>query len=255
MFDTIVNPSSGVPRQRWTTTALSAGAHLAIIIALALSTIYATEVLPIPRDVITFVSVAPPPPPPPPPPPAVAEPPATPKPAVVKRAVASRAAPVIAKAAIAAPVEAPNSIAPETGLEGGEFEPVSVEAGFEHGITGGIAGGIVGGFETAPPPRPPAPAAEPLRVGGAISAPRLAYRVEPEYPEIAARAQIEGIVILEARVDETGAVRDARVLRSHGLLDEAAVRAVEQWRYEPLVFNGQPTPFVLTVTVSFSLGR
>jgi protein TonB len=63
------------------------------------------------------------------------------------------------------------------------------------------------------------------------------------------------MVILEATVDGSGAVRDARVLRSHGVLDEAAVRAVEQWRYEPLLLNGTPTPFVLTVTVSFSLGR
>ena len=253
MFDTIVNPSSGVPRQRWTTTALSAAAHLTIIIALALSTIYATDVLPtISREVITFVSVAPPPPPPPPP--AVTEPVTPTKPAVVRRAVAPRPAPVIARAPVAAPVEAPDTIAPETGLEGGEFEPVRVEAGFERGLPGGIAGGIVGGFETAPPPPPPS-RVEPVRIGGAISAPRLAYRVEPEYPDIAVRAQIEGTVILEATVDHTGAVRDARVLRSRGVLDGPAVRAVEQWRYEPLLFNGQPTPFVLTVTVTFSLAR
>jgi protein TonB len=251
MFDTIVNPSSGVPRQRWTTTALSAAGHLAIMIALVLSTIYAADVLPIPRDVITFVSVAPPPPPPPPP--AVTQPDVPSKPVVARKAAVSRPAPV-ATAPVAAPVEAPNTIAPETGLEGGEFEPVGIEAGFEYGVPGGIAGGIVGGFETAVPPPPPAPV-EPVRVGGAIAAPRLAYRVEPTYPEIAARAQIEGVVILEANVDETGTVRDTRVLRSHGLLDAAAVQAVEQWRYEPLLFNGKPTPFVLTVTVSFGLGR
>jgi protein TonB len=92
-------------------------------------------------------------------------------------------------------------------------------------------------------------------VGGEISAPRLAYRVEPEYPPIAVSALIEGIVILEATVDDRGAVKDARVLRSHGILDAAAVRAVEQWRYEPLLLNGRATPFVLTVTVSFSLAR
>ena len=45
------------------------------------------------------------------------------------------------------------------------------------------------------------------------------------------------------------------MLRSRGILDQPAVRAVEQWRYEPLLLNGQPTPFILTVTVSFSLGR
>ena len=69
MFDTIVNLSSGVPRPRWTTTALSAAGHVVVLIALVLSTILATDVLPLPQEVI---SVAPPPAPPPPPP--VAEP-------------------------------------------------------------------------------------------------------------------------------------------------------------------------------------
>jgi len=253
MFDTIVNPTSGVPRQRWTTTALSAGGHAVVIVALVVSTIYAADVLPVPHDVITFVSVAPPPPPPPPPAPAVAEP-EVPKPAVVRKRAVSQPAPVIAKAPIAAPVEAPDAIAPETGLEGGEFTAPAIEPGFERGVAGGVAGGIIGGFEALPPPPPPVRTA-PVRVGGEVSAPKLAYRVEPEYPAIAVNAMMEGTVILEATVDKSGAVKDARVLRSRGILDEPAVRAVEQWRYEPLLLNGQPTPFILTVTVSFSLGR
>ena len=254
MFDTIVNPSSGVPRQRWSTAVLSAAGHFVIVTALVMSAIYATDVLPVPRDVITFVSVAPPPPPPPPPP-AVTEPVAPPKTSVARRAAVSRPAAVMAKAPVAAPVEAPATIAPETGLEGGEFESRGIEAGFEHGMPGGVAGGIVGGFESSAPPPPPPAAVAPVRVGGELSAPRLIYRVEPEYPLLAVNAQIEGMVILEATVDPTGAVSDARVLRSHGVLDAAALRAVEQWRYEPLLLNGRPTPFVLTVTVSFSLGR
>ncbi len=253
MFDTIVHPSSGVPRPRWTTTVVSAAGHAVVIGALALSTIFAADVLPMPRDVITFVSVAPPPPPPPPPP--VTEPIAPARRPAVSRTAVSRPAPVIARAPVAAPVEAPAAITPETGLEGGEFEPAPIGAGFEHGIPGGIAGGIVGGFEMAPPPPPPPARVAPVRVGGEVSAPRLVHRVEPEYPLIAMSALIEGTVILEATVDHTGIVRDARVLRSRGLLDEAAVRAVEQWRYEPLLLNGKATPFVLTVTVSFSLGR
>ena len=252
MFDTIVNPASGVPRPRWTTTAMSAAGHLVVIIALVLSTVLATDVLPMPREVITFVSVAPPPPPPPAP--AVTEPIAPAKPSVVRKAAVLRPAPVIARVPIAAPVEAPSTIAPETGLEGGEFVSAGIDAGFEHGIPGGIVGGIVGGFDSPPPPPPPA-RVEPVRVGGAVSAPRLVHRVEPEYPPIAVSALIEGMVILEATVDESGAVKDARVLRSHGVLDEAAVHAVEQWRYEPLMLNGLATPFVLTVTVSFSLAR
>jgi protein TonB len=252
MFDTIINPSSGAPRQRWTTTALSAVAHLAVIIVLVLSTLYATDVLPEPRDAMAFFVAAPAAPPPPPPPPAVAEPePRRVKPAATKTR-AQRPAPVVAKAPVAAPIEAPSAITPETGLEGGEFTPSGIEPGFETGIPGGVAGGVLGGFITAPPPPPPARAA-PVRVGGDISTPRLIHRVDPEYPPIAVNAQIEGMVILEAAVDTTGAVRDTRVLRSHGVLDQAAIDAVRQWRYEPLRLNGIATPFILTVTVSFSL--
>ena len=44
-----------------------------------------------------------------------------------------------------------------------------------------------------------------------------------------------------------------KVLRSIPLLDAAAIAAVRQWRYSPLLLNGQPERFVLTVTVSFSV--
>ena len=53
-------------------------------------------------------------------------------------------------------------------------------------------------------------------VGGSISAPRLVHRVAPDYPYLAQAAQIEGIVILEATVDEAGAVHGVRVLLTLG---------------------------------------
>jgi protein TonB len=90
-------------------------------------------------------------------------------------------------------------------------------------------------------------------VGGEVKAPALIERVEPEYPPLAVRAQVQGAVILEAVVDREGRVEDLRVLRSIALLDGAAIDAVRQWRYSPLLLNGKPERFVLTVTVSFSL--
>ena len=60
-------------------------------------------------------------------------------------------------------------------------------------------------------------------------------------------------MILEAEVDERGRVRTVKVLRGHAILDEAAVEAVRQWRYQPLLLNGEPTAFILTVTVAFNL--
>ena len=127
-------------------------------------------------------------------------------------------------------------------------------SGFEYGVERGVPGGIIGGIEmVAPTPPPPAPT--PVRVGGNITPPRLTYRVDPDYPLIAQRAHIEGTVILEATVDERGRVTDVSPLRSHPVLENAAVHAVRQWPYQPLVLNGVATPFVLTVTVSLSLAE
>jgi protein TonB len=43
------------------------------------------------------------------------------------------------------------------------------------------------------------------------------------------------------------------LLRGQPILQEAAIEAVKQWRYQPLLLNGEPTPFVLTVTLLFNL--
>jgi protein TonB len=45
------------------------------------------------------------------------------------------------------------------------------------------------------------------------------------------------------------------VLRSIPLLDEAALKAVRQWRYTPTLLNGIPVPVIMTVTVTFTLDR
>ena len=103
-----------------------------------------------------------------------------------------------------------------------------------------------------PPPPPPPPVPQgPVRIGGQLSAPALVKRVEPVYPAIAQAAAIDGIVILDAIVDEHGRIQSLKVLRGHALLAKAAIAAVEQWEYEPLKLNGTPTPFELTVSLWF----
>ena len=126
------------------------------------------------------------------------------------------------------------------------------------GVTGGVVGGILSSVAPPPPPPPPpppAPAARaPVRIGGQITAPALLNRVEPIYPDVAQVARLSGIVILEAVVGTDGCVESVRILRSrHLLLDKASEEALLQWRYSPLVLNGIPTPFVLTVTFNFSV--
>jgi TonB family protein len=94
---------------------------------------------------------------------------------------------------------------------------------------------------------------EPVRVGGNVQAPERVKYVAPLYPAEAKSSRVTGIVILEALVDATGSVSDARVLKSIPELDQAAMDAVRQWRYSPTTLNGVPVPIVLTVTVNFSL--
>jgi protein TonB len=99
-------------------------------------------------------------------------------------------------------------------------------------------------------PVPPQADDRPLR--GGIVAPRRVTSVMPVYPEIARTAGVSGVVIVELRVGKDGSVRDARILRSVPLLDEAALDAVRQWRYVPTLLNGVPTEVVFTATVTFT---
>jgi protein TonB len=92
-----------------------------------------------------------------------------------------------------------------------------------------------------------------VRVGGAIVAPKLVKRVAPVYPELAAQARLNGLVIIEAQVDTNGVVKNVKVLRGAPLFDEPALEAVRQWRYQPLLLNGERMEFIVVVTVVFNL--
>ena len=96
----------------------------------------------------------------------------------------------------------------------------------------------------------PLPVEEPVRVGGSAQ-PRKTWSVQPEYPRMARLRRIQGIVTLEVTVDREGNVSNVAVLRSVDGLDEAAVEAARQWRYEPTIINGRPVSVVLTDTVRF----
>jgi TonB family protein len=85
----------------------------------------------------------------------------------------------------------------------------------------------------------------------AIIAPRLTLRVPPVYPEAAKKAGIEGTVVLSLSLDAKGTIIKARVIKSIPELDQAALDAVRQWKYEPMLVNGTPKPIVFTVLVDF----
>jgi len=238
MFDLVTGDTRHIPNHNAVPLLMSSAAEAVLIaIAVAVPLLFVANTVPEVPSIIAFVAAAPPPPPPPPPAPRAPE-------AARQATVAN--GPVI-------PLEAPSEVRPEAPAA---LVDEGVTGGVEGGIPGGVVGGVVGGvLEAPPPPPPPAPIQhQPVRIGGEIKAPALLKRVEPLYPPLAVQAHLTGVVILEASVDERGMVDDVRVLRSvNQLLDKEAIAAVRQWQYSPLTLNGHATPFVLTVTLSFSI--
>ncbi|HEV3139738.1 MAG TPA: TonB family protein [Vicinamibacterales bacterium] len=72
------------------------------------------------------------------------------------------------------------------------------------------------------------------------------------YPPEAMAAGVDGNVVAEIVVNESGDVKDASVLRSVPMLDEAALKAVRNWHFEPTLVNEQAVPVRMTVTVTFT---
>lgn len=115
-----------------------------------------------------------------------------------------------------------------------------VGSGRGPGVGPGSGGGIGGGV---------------FKVGGGVSAPKEVYAPEPEYSEEARKAKYQGTVVLWVVIGPDGRPRDPiKVLRSVGMgLDQKAVEAVRQWRFDPAKKDGQPVAVQIAVEVDFHL--
>jgi protein TonB len=121
------------------------------------------------------------------------------------------------------------------------------------GPGGGVDGGSwdwdqpadIGRFKEAPPPTP-------VRIAE-WEAPSKRRHVDPVYPELARRAHIQGVVVLECVITPQGRVANARVVEAPPLLGAPAREAVLQWQYTPMIQNGVPVPVLLRVRVTFSI--
>lgn len=92
--------------------------------------------------------------------------------------------------------------------------------------------------------------------GGDVSAPRVLKVVQPRYTTEAMRARRQGAVLIAAVVRENGGVSDLRILRSldrQDGLDEEALKAAREWRFEPGRRAGKPVPVWVTIELSFRL--
>jgi len=243
MFDEMVvsSPNPNKTNKWWTVwvSGLLQAVFLGILILIPL--IY-TEALP--KTMMSTMLTAPPPPPPPPPPPVVQQ-----VVHVKPQVHLMDAGKLVQPKVIPKDVKIIKEDAPDVsqGMAGG------VPGGVAGGSMGGVIGGVIGGMGGAPPP--PKPTQTRIRQGGAVQAAKLVNRVQPVYPPLARQTRISGTVRLHALISKTGSVESLEVMSGHPLLVRAAMDAVQQWRYQPTLLNGEPVEVDTTIDVIFSLNQ
>ncbi len=114
-----------------------------------------------------------------------------------------------------------------------------VGSGRGPGVGPGWGGGIGGGA---------------YHVGGGVSAPKVIYRVDPEFSEEARKNKWQGTVILRVVIGVDGKTHEISVQRSLGMgLDEKAIEAARQWRFEPGQKDGKAVPVEVSMEINFRL--
>ncbi len=110
---------------------------------------------------------------------------------------------------------------------------------------------VIFGIPEGPPPAEPT---GPIRVGGDVKPPEKIVYPSPQYTEIARKARIQGVVIVEAIIDKEGNVTNVKVLKGLPMgLDQSAVDAVKRWKFKPATLNGKPVAVIYNLTVNFQL--
>ena len=219
MFESalIESQKKKAPRNKWLIINTAIVLHVASLAGILAAQYWAIEDVPEPPLQVSFLT------------------PVAPKPVPVPQAPVEIQQPVVVPEIIP---EAPSEPVSE-GVEGVE--------GVEGGVEGGVAGGVVGGT-------PNSVGDEILRVGGEITKPERLGGAAPAYTELARKARIQGVVIVEAIIDKEGKVTNVRVLKGLPMgLDQAAVDAVKSWRFRPATLNGRPVSVYYSLTVNFRL--
>ena len=92
------------------------------------------------------------------------------------------------------------------------------------------------------------------KVGSGVSAPKLLKKTEPEYTEGARAGKIQGTVVLGVDISPDGTAGNFEVLRTlEPGLDQKAIDAVQQWRFQPGMKAGAPVTVRATIEVNFRL--
>ena len=92
------------------------------------------------------------------------------------------------------------------------------------------------------------------RVGKGVSPPKVTYDPDPAYSEIARQARYQAVTVLWLVIAADGPPQDIHILKPAGMgLDEEAVRAVQTWKFNAAMKDGQPVPVQINVEVNFRL--
>ena len=227
-------------KRRLSTTILSFALQVGLIGILILIPLIYTDALP-KGNLMTFL-VAPPPPPPPPPPPAAA-------PVKVVKIQSE-----INNGQLRTPTKIPDKIQMIKEEEAPPDLGGGVPGGVPGGVQGGSAGGVIGGIISSTPVAVPKVATpQRVRVSSGVSTGLLIRKVQPNYPQLAKQARIQGQVVLQAEISKDGTIQNLQLISGHPMLAPAAIEAVKQWRYKPYLLNGEPVAVETQVVVNFSL--
>jgi TonB family protein len=114
--------------------------------------------------------------------------------------------------------------------------------------------GVPDEVTSATQPAPPK-TATPMhtRISQGISAGLIIKKVQPQYPEDAKQARVQGQVVLQVEISKEGTVRNLQLISGDPMLAPAAIEAVKQWIYKPYLLNGEPVVVETQVIVNFTL--
>jgi protein TonB len=90
-----------------------------------------------------------------------------------------------------------------------------------------------------------------IRLGGEVAKRQLIHRVDPIYPAEAAAARKEGEVLLHILLATDGTIKELDLLKGDPIFAKAALEAVKQWRYKPILLNGKAVEVDSTISVTF----
>jgi len=121
-------------------------------------------------------------------------------------------------------------------------------------MPGGLTGGEISAIISSPPPAIPRilfPVR--VRVSQGISSLLLLKRVNPEYPDAARRARVQGTVVMHAVIGKDGSVSKLELVSGHPMLVPVAMDAAKQWKYKPYLLNGQAMEVDTEILINFAL--